>query len=264
MFSEDKHSNTQPDEEILGTQKGSKSNTKLKGNSSLYESEVTGIETSIQTGDIGEDSGDDFNYDDPIIAELLDKDWDQELARRRSSPKDKAAHFDIASSMPGNEGGKPKEKEYTHCTNTHKHLPFIPAWSLEECESDLLETHKEGICTIYKGDTSTHQTIGPQETEEASDREEEVTPLFNRFQSLQNMEEQETQLIDLQSHEEETLNACEAGDTKHHHQNSQSQEARIFNGQSIRGNISGIIHLDSTGTPYLRLKGSTLDSNRHA
>ncbi|KAK4434297.1 hypothetical protein Salat_0592500 [Sesamum alatum] len=70
--------------------------------------------------EIGEDGDDDFNYDDPIIAELLDKDWDEELAIHRRSPNDKAAHFDIASYKPGNEGDKSKEPEYTHSSNIHK------------------------------------------------------------------------------------------------------------------------------------------------
>ncbi|KAK4417028.1 hypothetical protein Salat_2528300 [Sesamum alatum] len=158
-----------------------------------------------------------------------DKDWDEEFARHRRSPNDKAAHFDIASSKPGNEGEKPKEQEYTHCSNIHKQLPFTPAWSLEECESNLMETHKEGTrSTLYKGDTSTPHIIGSQETEVASDGEDEATPIFNRFQSLQNFEEEEIQTNgrQLQPHTEGNINASEAGDTDQHNQTNQPQAAQ--------------------------------------
>ncbi|KAK4438608.1 hypothetical protein Salat_0195300 [Sesamum alatum] len=163
-------------------QKGSGSGTHLKDNLSTNDIAETAAEAINQNDlqEIGEDSGDDFNYDDPIIAELLDKIWDEELARHRKSPNDKAVHFDIASTKPGNEGGTTKEQENTHCSNIHKQLPFTPAWSLEEHESDIMETHKEETRTMYKGDISTHQFIGSQDTEVASEGEEESTPIFNR------------------------------------------------------------------------------------
>ncbi|KAK4433290.1 hypothetical protein Salat_1091300 [Sesamum alatum] len=106
MFSEDNQTNIQQDQDIAARQKGSGSGTHFKDNLSTNETDETGAEAINQSGfqEIGEDSGDDFNYDDPIIAELLDKDWDEELARHRRSPKYKVAHFDIASSKPGNEG----------------------------------------------------------------------------------------------------------------------------------------------------------------
>ncbi|KAK4421771.1 hypothetical protein Salat_2127700 [Sesamum alatum] len=139
MFSEDNQTNIQKDQDITDLQKGSGPSTQLKDNLSINETEGTGAEAINQHGfqEIGEDSGHDFNHDDPIIAELSNKDWDEEFSKHRRSPNDKAAHFDIASSKPGNE-----------------------------------------------------------EAEEASDGEDEATPIFNRFQSLQNLEEKEIQTND--------------------------------------------------------------------
>ncbi|KAK4421163.1 hypothetical protein Salat_2066800 [Sesamum alatum] len=54
-----------------------------------------------------------------------------------------------------------------------------------------METQIEGSRTLYKGDTTTYRTTESQETEAVGDEEEDSTPLFNRFQSLQNLEEED-------------------------------------------------------------------------
>ncbi|KAK4438605.1 hypothetical protein Salat_0195000 [Sesamum alatum] len=112
---------------------------------------------------------DNFNYDDPIIAELLDKDWDKELNKQGKSPSDKAAHFDLTSSKNGTSGESNRDPQPVQTSNSSKQLPFTPAWSLEEGESDIMETHMEGSITFYKGDTSTLRTTDSQETEAAGE-----------------------------------------------------------------------------------------------
>ncbi|KAK4422791.1 hypothetical protein Salat_1861600 [Sesamum alatum] len=132
---------------------------------------------------------DNFNYDDPIIAELFDKDWDKELNKQGKSPSDKAAHFDLTSSKNGTSPNR--EPQPAQTPKHSRQLLFTPAWSFEEGESDIMETQIEGSGTLYKGDTSTYRTTESQETEAVGEEEEDSTPLFNRFQNLQNLEEED-------------------------------------------------------------------------
>ncbi|KAK4438126.1 hypothetical protein Salat_0146700 [Sesamum alatum] len=118
---------------------------------------------------------DNFNYDDPIIAELLDKDWDKELNKQGKSPSDKAAQFDLTSSKNGTSGESNRDPQPVQPSNSNKQLTFTPAWSLEEGESDIMETHMEGSRTFYKGDTSTFRTTDSQEIEAVGEEEEDST-----------------------------------------------------------------------------------------
>ncbi|KAK4421162.1 hypothetical protein Salat_2066700 [Sesamum alatum] len=70
---------------------------------------------------------DNFNYDDPIIAELLDKDWDKELNKQGKSPSDKAAHFDLTSSKNGTSGGPNREPQPGQTSKDSRQLLFTPA-----------------------------------------------------------------------------------------------------------------------------------------
>ncbi|KAK4426703.1 hypothetical protein Salat_1439000 [Sesamum alatum] len=174
---------------------------------------------SHETEEVCDD--DEFNYDDPIIAELLDRDWDKEFAKHGKSPNDKVAHFDIANTKIGASGGTKRAQELAHASNSYKQPSFTPAWSLEEGESDIMETHMEGSKTLYKGDTSTHQITESQETEATSEEKEESTPIFNRFQSLQNLGEEELQVID-QYNQPQTKDSTEAKETRAKDQNTPS------------------------------------------
>ncbi|KAK4420969.1 hypothetical protein Salat_2047400 [Sesamum alatum] len=70
---------------------------------------------------------DNFNYDDPIIAELLDKDWDKELNKQGKSPSDKAAHFDLTSSKNGTSGGPNREPQPGQTSKDSMQLLFTLA-----------------------------------------------------------------------------------------------------------------------------------------
>ncbi|KAK4421825.1 hypothetical protein Salat_2133100 [Sesamum alatum] len=186
MFSEDQQPFLQQDHDATIKQKGLGPGKYLKEKPRINVTDETTTDAIQQncSQEIAEDSEDDFNYDDLIIAELVDKDRDKELDIHRRSPNDKAVEFDITSTKTRTEGGTKGTKEHYHCTNNYKQLSFTPAWSVEECESDILEIHKETTRTLYRGDTSSHQNTETQETEVASEGEEETTPVYNRFQSL--------------------------------------------------------------------------------
>ncbi|KAK4420171.1 hypothetical protein Salat_2430000 [Sesamum alatum] len=81
MFSKNQQPNPQQDQEAAVRQKGSESGNYLKENLRTNITDETGAEAIHQncSQEIVEDSEDDFNYDDPIIAELLDKDWIRNL-----------------------------------------------------------------------------------------------------------------------------------------------------------------------------------------
>ncbi|KAK4441383.1 hypothetical protein Salat_0473200 [Sesamum alatum] len=143
MFSEDNQSNIQKDQDITYLEKGSELSTKQKDILSLHETEGTGTE-AINLGKLVKIVVMTSIMMTPSLL-LLDKDWDEEIAKLRRSPNDKAAHFDIASYNPGNEGGKPKEKDYTHCSNIHKQLPFTLARSLEECIRPFRNTQRRDM-----------------------------------------------------------------------------------------------------------------------
>ncbi|KAK4426635.1 hypothetical protein Salat_1432200 [Sesamum alatum] len=192
MFSEDNQENTD-------RHKGSRPETLSKEMLRINDTVVSPAKdfnqnASHETEEVSDE--DKFNYDDPIIAELLDRDWDKEFNKHGKSHNDKVAHFDNASTKNGTSGGTKRDQEPAHASNSFKQLSFIPAWSLEEGESDIMETHMEGSRILYKGDTSTHRNTDSQETEAASEEEEESTPIFNRFQSLQNLGEEEPQITD--------------------------------------------------------------------
>ncbi|KAK4428291.1 hypothetical protein Salat_1128700 [Sesamum alatum] len=212
MFSEDQQPIPQQDQDVAVRQKGSRSGNYLKEKPSTNDTDETVAEAIQQnySQEIVEDSEDDFNYDDPIIAELLDKDWDKELANLRRSPNDKAAHFDIASTKTGTVG-------------------------------DILETHKEATNILYKGDTSTYQITETQEIEVASKGEEETTPIYNRFQSLQNLEEKEIQVPDQhnQSNTAGNIEANGAGDTNQNTKDYQPPTAQREEDNSYEEQIPG-------------------------
>ncbi|KAK4425059.1 hypothetical protein Salat_1699500 [Sesamum alatum] len=118
----------------------------------------------------------------------------------------------VTSTKNGTSGATKRDQEPAHTSNNFKQLSFTPAWSLEEGESDIMETHMEGSRTLYKGDTTTHRNTDSQETEAASEEEEESTPIFNRFQSLRNLGEEEPQITDqlYQPHTKDITEAQEA------------------------------------------------------
>ncbi|KAL0289211.1 UNVERIFIED_CONTAM: hypothetical protein Sradi_7078400 [Sesamum radiatum] len=109
-------------------------------------------------GHVEEASPDDFNYEDPLISELLDKDWDGEKMKQNES------HFiDIEA-----EEGMHKESDRD-----------TPRWYQTK--------------NFLRGETSRQRKPDNKPTKEhipvsESEGEEELTPVSNRFQSLEDME----------------------------------------------------------------------------
>ncbi|KAK4425151.1 hypothetical protein Salat_1709000, partial [Sesamum alatum] len=216
MFSE-QHStllNPEVTAETSGKDSG-KHNTEIPSTVNLNVTELDATHQT-HTQEIAEDSEDDFNYDDPIITELLDKDWDKELETHRRSPKDKAAQYDINNTKTGITGGQKKTKGPQQQSHTFNQNEFIQAWSVEECESDIVAALKDTTRTLLKGDTSINKNLDIQEVNSMSEEEEETTPIYNRFQTLQNLEEEETQPPKLYTlnNNEATIQMTEEGSQK--------------------------------------------------
>ncbi|KAK4435338.1 hypothetical protein Salat_0697200 [Sesamum alatum] len=125
----------------------------------------------------------------------------------KKSPNGKAALFDINNNIIGAEGGKKDSQGDLQFSQALKQPAFTPAWSVEECELDMLVVQQDLSRPLFKGDTSVNRTSGIQDTTTNSEEEEETTPIYNRFQTLQNLEHEETLPPELQiqiSNEAET------------------------------------------------------------
>ncbi|KAL0287132.1 UNVERIFIED_CONTAM: hypothetical protein Sradi_7130600 [Sesamum radiatum] len=123
-------------------------------------------------GHVEEASPDDFNYEDPLISELLDKDWDGEKMKQNAS------HFiDIEA-----EEGMHKESD--------RDTPsMVPNSLSNETPSKAVGQTKN----FLRGETSRQRKPDNKPTKEhipvsESEGEEELTPVSNRFQSLEDME----------------------------------------------------------------------------
>ncbi|KAK4422907.1 hypothetical protein Salat_1873300 [Sesamum alatum] len=175
MFSEAKHHSSQLEQGVTAepSDTGHRKQIIEKSSASNLNGNVTNASYQNYPQEIAGDSEDDFNYDDPIIIELLDKDWDKELEIHKRSPKDKAAQFDINSSII-----------------------------------------RDNTRPLFKGDTSANRTTGIQDTYNTSEEEEETTPIYNRFHTLQNLEEEETPPPELhtQINTEAVIQVHEQGD----------------------------------------------------
>ncbi|KAL0394703.1 UNVERIFIED_CONTAM: hypothetical protein Slati_4436500 [Sesamum latifolium] len=118
-------------------------------------------------------SPDDFNYEDPLIVELLDKDWDAENKRHNApnftdietvEERNKRSDRDTCPSMVPNSLAKETSPKVTG--NTKNFFRGEP--SRQRCPDDQ----------------SSKEHLPPSESE----GEEELTPVSNRFQSLEDME----------------------------------------------------------------------------
>ncbi|KAK4423024.1 hypothetical protein Salat_1885000 [Sesamum alatum] len=140
MFSEANHHPSQLEQGLSVEPSDTGTRKQIIEKSSSINLKENIIEGSSQNypQEIAEDSEDDFNYEDPIITELLDKDWDKELQMNKKSPNDKAAQFDINSTIIGAEGGEKDTQGDLQFSQALKQPAFTPAWSVEECESDIL------------------------------------------------------------------------------------------------------------------------------
>ncbi|KAL0430783.1 UNVERIFIED_CONTAM: hypothetical protein Sradi_0704300 [Sesamum radiatum] len=124
-------------------------------------------------GHVEEASPDDFNYEDPLISELLDKDWDAENKRQN------ATHFINIEA----EEEMYKESDRDTC-------PLMVPNSLSD-ESPLKAVgHNKNL---FQGETSRQRRPENKPTKEhlpvsESEGEEELTAVSNRFQSLEDME----------------------------------------------------------------------------
>ncbi|KAK4430852.1 hypothetical protein Salat_0847000 [Sesamum alatum] len=218
MFSESKHHPSQLERgtTVEPSDTGSRKQIIEKSSSTNLKGNITEASYQNYPQEIAEDSEDDFNYDDPIITELLDKDWDKELEMHKKSPNDKAAHFDINSTIIGAEGGKKDTRGALQFSQALKQPALTPAWSVEECESDILAIQQDTSRPLLKGDTSANRTSGIQDTTTTGEEEEETTPIYNRFQTLQNLEEEGTPPLEPQTllSTEAATQAFEAQDDK--------------------------------------------------
>ncbi|KAL0293314.1 UNVERIFIED_CONTAM: hypothetical protein Sradi_6943500 [Sesamum radiatum] len=148
-------------------------------------------------GHVEEASPDDFNYEDPLISELLDKDWDGEKMR--------ASHLiDIEA-----EEGMHKESD----RNTPS---MVPNSLSNETPSKVVGQTKN----FLRGESSRQRKSDNKPTKEhipvsESEGEEELTPVSNRFQSLEDMEMDDiSHLIESTGKNTPPIKNCDAGGSK--------------------------------------------------
>ncbi|KAL0462804.1 UNVERIFIED_CONTAM: hypothetical protein Slati_0168000 [Sesamum latifolium] len=117
-------------------------------------------------------SPDDFNYEDPLIAELLDKNWNAEDKRQN------APHFTNIEAVEEMNKGSDRDT----CPS------MVPNSRSEETPPKIVENNKN----FFRGETSRQRCPDDQLLEHSppseSEGEEELTPVSNRFQSLEDME----------------------------------------------------------------------------
>ncbi|KAL0288045.1 UNVERIFIED_CONTAM: hypothetical protein Sradi_7109000 [Sesamum radiatum] len=155
-------------------------------------------ETS-RPGHVEKASPDDFNYEDPLISELLDKDWDAEKMRQN------VPHFiDI-------EAEEERHKESDRDTPS-----MVPNSLSDEIPSKAVGQTKN----FFRGETSRQRRPDNKPTKEhtpasESEGEEELTPVSNRFQSLEDMETDDiSHLIESTGKNTPLMKNCEAGGSK--------------------------------------------------
>ncbi|KAL0461270.1 UNVERIFIED_CONTAM: hypothetical protein Slati_0014600 [Sesamum latifolium] len=123
-------------------------------------------------GHVEEATPDDFNYEDSVIAELLDKDWDAK------NKKQNAPHF---TNIEAVEDMNKVSKQDT--------CPSVVPNSLSEENSPKAAGTTRNF---FRGETSRQRCAGDHSPETHlapmdSEGEEELTPVSNRFQSLEDM-----------------------------------------------------------------------------
>ncbi|KAK4381125.1 hypothetical protein Sango_2997600 [Sesamum angolense] len=139
---------------------------------------------------------DSFNLDDPLMAELLDRDWEAEKNINSSSKT-------TFHNEEGNLGGLDHE---LRSTSKLKATGKASRRSPKSGDKDSKSTTTTGTRILLRGECSNRRQrnkllsemdiieiqatleaseIEAQDIQESSDKEEAVTPIFNRFQSLE-------------------------------------------------------------------------------
>ncbi|KAL0439448.1 UNVERIFIED_CONTAM: hypothetical protein Slati_2427800 [Sesamum latifolium] len=124
---------------------------------------------------------DDFNYEDPLLAELLDRDWDAINTSRNMSH---STNIDV---VEGIHNGSEQDA----------HIPEVP-----NSQSEETPPRAAGIIRrFFRGETNKQRNKRDQSQEHPSpeaqtvsldsEGEEEPTPISNHFQSLEDMETEE-------------------------------------------------------------------------
>ncbi|KAL2237563.1 UNVERIFIED_CONTAM: hypothetical protein Sindi_0948000 [Sesamum indicum] len=149
-------------------------------------------------------SPNDLTYEDPLIAELLDKDWD---ADKTSQNKRLPINIDDVEAINNS-----SEQQEISRQPQHDHITEVPKPQSKELSPQASESTKK----ILHGETSRqrnrmeHSQKQPfYEVQTApldSEGEDEHTPIFNRFQSLEDLETEDT-LQKLESMQNVTLPA---------------------------------------------------------
>ncbi|KAL0287582.1 UNVERIFIED_CONTAM: hypothetical protein Sradi_7121300 [Sesamum radiatum] len=160
-------------------------------------------------GHVEEASPNDFNYEDPLISELLDKDWDAEKMRQNAS------HFiDI-------------EAEEEMHKESDRDTPSMVPNSLSDKTPSKAAGHTKNF---LRGETSRQRRTDKKPSKEhtpdsESEGEEELTPVSNRFQSLEDMETDDiSHLIESTGKNTPPIKNCEAGGSKAEIQGHRSGE----------------------------------------
>ncbi|KAL0289913.1 UNVERIFIED_CONTAM: LINE-1 reverse transcriptase [Sesamum radiatum] len=166
----------------------------------------------FRPGHVEEASLDDFNYEDLLISELLDKDWDAENKRQN------ATHFtDIEA-----EEEMYKESDRDTCPS------MVPNSLSDETPLKAVGHTKN----LFRGESSRQRRPVDKPTKEhlpvsESEGKEELTPVSNRFQSLEDMETEEIlHLIESTGKNITPANNYEAGGSKEETQGHRSGENR--------------------------------------
>ncbi|KAL0394544.1 UNVERIFIED_CONTAM: hypothetical protein Slati_4420600 [Sesamum latifolium] len=162
---------------IIANDIGSKANDVSSSPLHVPESELSIEPDSYRSGHVEVATPDDFNYDDPLIAELLDRDWDAEN-KSRNVPH--SINIEVVEGMD-------KESEQDTFPS------MVPNSHFEETSPKAAGTIKK----FFQGETSRQRCTRDQSQEHPSpeahtipldsEGEEELTPVSNRFQSLEDM-----------------------------------------------------------------------------
>ncbi|KAL2253085.1 UNVERIFIED_CONTAM: hypothetical protein Sindi_0103200 [Sesamum indicum] len=124
-------------------------------------------------GDNYTDNMDNFNLDDPLIAELLDRDGNAENHDLSSTSKPKTRGKAKKTPKSGDKGCTFTKATGTRillrgeCSNQKQRNKFLSDMDIIEIQATQETSESEA-----------------QDTKESSDKEEAVTPTYNRFQSL--------------------------------------------------------------------------------
>ncbi|KAK4433112.1 hypothetical protein Salat_1073400 [Sesamum alatum] len=131
---------------------------------------------------------DDFDYEDPILAALIGKKWDEEITARKNTTDiivDVEAINDMLEMIAYKTPERVKALTVSKSANIRNTSSPATVGSIQETTSKSHTDFSVPIQNIEKDSSSNHAR--PKEDLE----EDEPTPTFNRFQSLENLNDNE-------------------------------------------------------------------------